>query len=86
MPAASQCTDRGPPRRQHGCTYGKLKPWAVESASLAAESEGQLCERGQAQPRRFCAVEGQQAGGALLALPMGPGTPRCALNPKPLCP
>ena len=63
------------PRRQHGCTYGKLKPWAVESASLAAESEANFASVDKRSPADFALWKVSKQGEPSWPSPWGQGRP-----------
>ena len=61
--------------RQHGCTYGKLKPWAVESASLAAESEANFVSADKHSPADFALWKVSKQGEPSWPSPWGQGRP-----------
>lgn len=61
--------------RQKGCTYGKLKPWAVESACLAAEGETDFTTSEKRQKNDFALWKAAKEGEPSWESPWGQGRP-----------
>lgn len=61
--------------RQQGCTYGKLKPWAVESACLAAEGETDFSTSEKRHRQDFALWKASKPGEPFWDSPWGNGRP-----------
>ena len=72
-------------RREHGCIYGKLKPWAVDSAALAAESEANFESAVKKHPADFALWKASKEGEPAWDSPWGAGRPGGPLVPKTVC-
>jgi cysteinyl-tRNA synthetase len=61
--------------RAAGHTYGKLEPWKVGSADLAAEGEANFSTAEKRAPQDFALWKASKPGEPLWASPWGPGRP-----------
>ncbi|KAK9802975.1 hypothetical protein WJX73_002469 [Symbiochloris irregularis] len=61
--------------RQRGCVYGKLKPWAVESACLAADGEADFVTSEKRHKQDFALWKASKPGEPSWSSPWGSGRP-----------
>ena len=74
-PLPPLCPPPSPPSREGGHTYGKLKPWAVGSASLACEGEANFETQEKQSAMDFALWKASKPGEPFWESPWGRGRP-----------